>query len=178
MKKYESLYKKLSKQYSDEEIAESHLIPEDLTDEEKKAAHEEIRKYRFQRLREMTEQQRLLSDIMRLRFQIEKHIETGEYNEGDSFGSYLGEYVHILKKTKKEFSQDLNIHYTKLSRLFSGQDDPNIDICYRLEQHCGKMISALLWWKLSVKKIEAKIKKDKERKKAEAGKVKNALVFS
>ncbi|MEZ4995024.1 MAG: hypothetical protein R2824_31685 [Saprospiraceae bacterium] len=38
MKKYEALYEKLRKKYTDEEIADAMLIPEDLTEEERKKA--------------------------------------------------------------------------------------------------------------------------------------------
>lgn len=44
MKKYETIYKELRKKYSDEEIAESMLIPEDRTAAERNAADEELRR--------------------------------------------------------------------------------------------------------------------------------------
>ena len=55
MKKYEKIYKKLRKTYSDEEIADSMIIPADLTESEKEKANEEIRTLRFKLLREQTE---------------------------------------------------------------------------------------------------------------------------
>ena len=66
MKKYEKIYKELSKKYTDEEIADSMLIPADLTEEELKQANEELREFRFKLLRERTEEQRIYSDLMRL----------------------------------------------------------------------------------------------------------------
>ena len=71
MKKYEKIYKKLRKTYSDEEIADSMIIPADLTESEKEKANEEIRTLRFKLLREQTEEQRIYSDLMRFKFLLE-----------------------------------------------------------------------------------------------------------
>ena len=71
MKKYEKIYKELKKKYTDEEIAESILIPADLTESEKKKAEEDIRAFRFKLLNERTEEQRVYADLLRLKFQME-----------------------------------------------------------------------------------------------------------
>ncbi|MBL7794026.1 MAG: hypothetical protein JNK77_16985 [Saprospiraceae bacterium] len=72
--KSEEIYQKLKEQYSDQEIADSMLIPADLTEKEKQTLAEEMKAIRMQKLREMTEEDRILSDVMRLRFQIESYI--------------------------------------------------------------------------------------------------------
>ena len=43
MKKYERLYRELRKKYTDEEIADSMLLPADLTEGEKQKADEELK---------------------------------------------------------------------------------------------------------------------------------------
>jgi plasmid maintenance system antidote protein VapI len=175
MKKYEKIYKELRKKYTDEEIADSMLIPADLTEEERKKADEEIREFRFRLLRERTEEQRIFSDLMRLRFQLENYIKEEKYSEDKSFGRQLEEYARILKRTKKELSEDLDIHYTRLSRIINGKEEPNIELAYRLEQHSGKLISAIIWWRLIIKKQEYEIRQDKETRDKEASRVKNAV---
>lgn len=177
MKKYEKIYQELRKRMSDKEIAESMLLPEDLTNDEKNQLHEEMRAFRFKILREQTEAQRVQSDLMRLRFQMKEYVKDHTYSEDRSFNYFLSEYVRILNRTKKTLSEELNIHYTKLSRIFSGKDEPNVKLMYRLEEHSGKLIPSLLWWKLVIKKQEYFIKKDTETRKAEAAKVKNAMKF-
>jgi len=152
MKKYEKIYKELRKKYTNEEIAESMLIPQDLTEEEKKIADEEIREFRFRILREQTEEQRIYSDLLRFKFQLEDYLNNESYSEERSFGKQLEEYVRILKRTKKKLSEDLDIHYTRLSRIINDREDPNIELIYRLEKHSGSLLPALLWWKLIVKK--------------------------
>ena len=175
MKKYEDIYKELRKQYTDEEIAESMLIPADLTDEELRRAEEEIREFRFKLLSERTEDQRIFSDLMRFRFQLEHYINEEDYSTEKSFGKQLEEYIRILKRTKKELSEELDIHYTKLSRIINDREDPNIELTYRLEEHSGRLISAIIWWRLIIKKQEYEIRKDKETRNKEASRVKNSV---
>lgn len=175
MKKYEKIYRELRKQYTDEEIADFMLIPADLTEEEKRKADEEIRAFRFKLLRERTEEQRLFSDLMRFRFQMEEYIKEEEYSKDKSFGKHLEEYVRILKRTKKQLSEDLDIHYTRLSRIINDKEEPNTELTYRLDQHSGHLIPALLWWRMIIKKQEYQIKRDTETREREAARVTNAV---
>ncbi len=175
MKKYEKLYKELRKKYTDEEIADSMMIPEDLTEEEMEKANEELRELRFKLLRETTEEQRVFSDVMRFRIQMEDYIKSSEFSKEKSFGKHLEEYARILKRTKKELSEDLDVHYTRLSRIINDREEPNTELTYRLEKHSGKLIPALIWWKLIVKKQEYFLKRDNDTRQREASKVKNAI---
>ena len=84
--KYEEIYQKLREKYTDEEIADSMLIPADLSEEEKQALAEEMRAIRMQKLREMTEEDRILSDVMRLRFQIESYVKESGFSFQKTFG--------------------------------------------------------------------------------------------
>jgi len=138
MKKYERIYKQLRKKYSDEEIADSMLIPEDLTDEEQIIADEELKAFRFKLLKERTEDQRIYSDLLRFKYLMEDYIKEDEFHPDHSFGKYLEEYIRILDRTKKSISEDLDIHYTTLSRIINDREDPNIELMYRLEKHSGK----------------------------------------
>lgn len=177
MKKYEEIYRKLREQYTDEEIADSMLIPEDLTDEEKEQADEELRAFRFKLLNEQTEEQRIYSDLLRLRYQFENYLKGGEYITEMSFGRQLEEYARILKRTKKQLSEDLDIHYTRLSRIINNREEPNLELTYRLEEHSGQLIPALLWWKMIIKKQEYILKKDEKTRVREAARVRNAVQF-
>lgn len=177
MKKYEKIYKELRKTYSDEEIAESMMIPQDMTDEEKEKSHAEIREFRFKLLKDRTEEQRIHSELLRFKFLMEDYIKNSPYLEDNSFGKYLAEYVRILNRTKKSLSEDLDVHYTRLSRIINDREDPNVELMYRLEKHSGEIIPALYWWKLIVKKQEFIIKRDKKTRKNESSRVKNAIKF-
>ena len=177
MSKYEKVYQKLRKTLSDNEIADSMLIPADLSTAEKKKADEELRAFRFKLLNEMSEEQRIYSDLLRLRYQIENYLENDIYDVSKSFGKQLSEYVRILNRTKKKVSEDLNIHYTRFSRILNDREEPNVEFVYRLEKHSGELIPALIWWKLINIKQEDEIRKNKKTRKIEASKVKDAIQY-
>ncbi len=173
--KYEKIYQNLKKKYSKKEIAESILVPADLTEKERKNLAKEMKEIRLQKLGETSEEDQILSDVMRLRFQIEDYIRKQGFSFQKTFGKYLEEYIRIVKKSRKEIAEDLSIHYTKLSRIINDKEEPNIEICYRLEKHSAYLIKAELWWKLIIKKQEFILLKDDETRSIEQQKVKNSL---
>ena len=114
---------------------------------------------------------------MRFKFLIEDYVKNEDYVEERSFGKQLEEYARILNKTKKKLSEDLGIHYTRLSRIINNREEPNIELMFRLEKHSGGLISALHWWRLVTKKQEYYIKMDEQIRKREGAKVKNSIKF-
>jgi hypothetical protein len=146
MNNYEKVYKKLSEEYTDEEIADAMLIPADLTVEEQEEVNKELKAFRMNLLSKTTEEQRTYSDLLRFRYQLEEYIENRDYEEPMNFGAQLEEYTRILKRTKKRLSEELSVHYTKLSRVINNRESPNIDLIYRLEEHSGALVPALVWW--------------------------------
>ena len=173
--KYEKIYQKLSAQYTDEEIADAMLIPADLTEQEKRELAAEMKEIRMQKLREATEKDRILSDVMRLKFQMEAYVKESGFSFEKTFGKYLEEYIRILKKTRRAIAEDLSLHYTKLSRIINDREEPNVELAYRLEKHSGHLLRAELWWKLIIKKQEFIISQDAETRRMEQEKVKNVL---
>ncbi|MBV6428279.1 MAG: hypothetical protein KIPDCIKN_02806 [Haliscomenobacter sp.] len=172
---YEEIYQKLRSQYTDDEIADAMLVPADLTEQEKQALAAEMKEIRLQKLLKMTEEDQMVSDAMRLRFQMEAYIKEGGFSFEHTFGKYLQEYIRILKKTRRAIAEDLSLHYTKLSRIINDREEPSVELAYRLEKHSAYLIPAELWWKLMVKKQEFVISRDEETRIAEQAKVKNAL---
>ncbi len=173
--KYQKIYEELKKEYTDKEIVDSMLLPADLTKLEKKKLSSEMKEIRLNKLRETTEEQQVIADVMRLRFQIENYTMKSVFSFKNTFGIYLKEYIRIAKKSRREFSEDLAIHYTKLSRILNEKEEANIGFCYRLEKHSGNLIKAELWWKLIVLKQSFIISKDEKTRKDEYKKVKNVL---
>jgi len=176
--KYEKLYNRLKKEYSDEEIVESMLIPADLTEEERDNLSVEMKEIRLNSLRQMSKEDKILSDIMRLRFEIENYLKTPNFSFDKTFGKCLSEYVIIVKRSRKEISEDLSIHYTKLSRIVNDKEEPNVELTYRLAKHSGNLIKAELWWRLIIKKQEFILLEDFETRRKEEAKVKNYLIAS
>ena len=177
MSNYNEIYKQLRTQYTDEEIADSMMIPADLTPDELEEANKELRAFRFKLLAEMTEEQRVYSDLLRFRYQMENYINKMDYDSTMDFGTQLEEYIRILNKTKKKVAEELGVHYTKLSRVINNREAPNIELIYRLEEHSARLVPALVWWKLLVKKQEFQLLSDNATRKIEASKVQPAVIL-
>jgi plasmid maintenance system antidote protein VapI len=163
---------------TDQELVEAFVFPSDLSPDEQKSADAEMKDLRMQRLREMTESQRLLSDLLRLKFEMEDYLQNDEYSEANSFGAFLRRYLKILDRKQRDFAEAISLHPTKFNQLLSGKSAVNAAIAYRLEKHSGGLIPASLWWNLHAKKVEANIRGDQKERLKEGERVKGALAFS
>ncbi len=177
MKNNEDIYRELSKQFTDQEIVEGYVFPVDLEEQEKEAIETEFRALRLKALKESTEEQRLLSALMRMKLLIKDYLEQGDFEKEFSFAQQLEQYIKLIGRSQKDFSAEIDLHPTKLSRILNGRDKPNNELVYRLEKHCGNVIPAIYWWKLYAKQLEDEIKTDELLRSIEWGKVKNNLTF-
>lgn len=177
MKKSEKIYEKLKKKLTDEEIVERYVIPEEISEAERQVVEEEFRSIRMNMLKERSEQQRLLSELMRMKLLIKDYLKNSQYDEAFSFSNQLQAYIKTIDRPKKDFAEEIGIHPTRLSRILSGKESPNIELGYRLEKHCGQLIPAIYWWKLHAKQLEHLIQKDEQKRLEESHKVKNYLKF-
>jgi transcriptional regulator with XRE-family HTH domain len=176
-KKKEPSYEDLSKKYTDEEIAENFVFRSTMSEEEQAEADQEFRKLRFERLKNRSDEQVLHGALLRTKYLMKDYFSQDLFLEEFSFSNQLKKYINLLNKTRADFASDVGIHKTKLSRILNDRENPNIDLMYRLEQHCGKMISATYWYKLHSRKLEEEIKKNEEKRAQEYKKVKNGLKF-
>lgn len=175
MKTNKEIYKELSKKYSDEELIEGYLLNEVLDDKEQKEAEEEFRRLRVQRLKEMSSQEILISEILQMKYLLEAYFKSNKYNSSYSFSNQLRNYIEITKKSNKEIAENLDIHPTKLSRILNGRENPNIELMYRLGIHSDGEIPAHYWWRLYSIQFENKLRTDMEKKLDEEKKVKGQL---
>jgi plasmid maintenance system antidote protein VapI len=163
--------------YSEQELAEAHIFAHDLSPVEKTEADKEMKILRLQRLATMSDNQKLQSDVLRLKFLMEDAVLQEEYSEKHSFSAFLQAYLKIVDKKQVDFANEISLHPTKLNQIINNKITPNIPLVYRLEKHSDGLISALLWWKLCTKKMEADIKNDTTRRLFEADKVHFHLAF-
>lgn len=177
MNKYEKIYEEINKQLSVEEIVSQYVFPSDLTEKEKIEIEKEFSAIRLKSLKERTEEQRLLSELMRMKLLIRDYLERSGFEKDFSFANQLAGYIRILGRNHKRFADEIDLHPTKLSRLLNDRENPNTELVYRLEKHCGNIIPAIYWWKLYSKRLEEEIKTDEEKRKIESEKVKNNLKF-
>ncbi len=148
-----------------------------MDQKEKEEIEEEFRKMRLKALRERTEEQRLLAELMRMKLLMRDYFERGSFEGEFSFSKQLEQYIKIIGRSHKEFAAEIGLHPTKLSRLLNDRENPNVELAYRLEIHCGNIIPAIYWWKLYAKRIEEDVRTDDTRRKIESEKVRNRLRF-
>jgi transcriptional regulator with XRE-family HTH domain len=174
----ESIYNELAKTYSDEELADSVIMSIEGSPAEQKEIDEEFIQLRLERLKSMTDEEIILYKLYTFKLRLDKYFKSKKFNQDYSFAAQLKEYVGISDKSNADLASDLGIHKTKLSRLANNREKPNVDLMYRLEEHSGKTIPAIYWWRLYSKELEHRIKQDYERRRSEAQKVSNPLKVS
>ncbi len=162
----------------DATLADAFVPPHDLSEAEKSGADAELKRLRMLRLGEISDNQKLYAELLRLRYLMEDYLLYGQYTEAFSFGAFLKKYLHIVGRTQKDFASEISLHPTKLNQILNGKIDVNIALVYRLEKHSGGLVPATLWWNLHAKKVEAGISHDHAGRRQEAGKVMHALVFN
>jgi hypothetical protein len=163
--------------HTNEALVEAYIFPVALAPVERQTVDAEIRTLRLQRLRTMSDGQKLQSDLLRFKFQIEDALQQDVYLETSNFASFLELYLKILGKKQVEFAHEISLHPTKLSQLLKNKARPNLMLVYRLEKHSGGLISALLWWKLVAQKTEADILNDTRNRAIAAQKVLFQVTF-
>jgi plasmid maintenance system antidote protein VapI len=164
--------------YTPQELAEAHVFAHNLSPIERTEVDAEMKILRLQRLAKMSSNQKLQSDLLRLKFLMEDAIQQDVYAENQNFSSFLQAYLKILDKKQVDFAAEISLHPTKLNQILNNKTTPNIPLVFRLEKHSGGIISALLWWKIFTKKMEADIKNDTTRRLHEAEKVHFKLAFN
>ena len=70
----EPTYEDLSKELSDEEIVESYVFRSTMTADERKQADEEFRKLRFEGLKNMSDEEILQCELMRMKLLMKNYL--------------------------------------------------------------------------------------------------------
>jgi hypothetical protein len=167
--------KKERVKYTPEEVAEAYVYPITLTPKQKKEADNQLKVARAKVQSEMTATDKLMSDILQLRFRLEDYLRSEEFNPKMKFSYFLKEYVQLLNKRRKVFAKEININETELSQLLNDHRAPSENIIIRLELHSNKAIPAIAWYKLVEREKEHYIVTNKEMREREEKNVSNRL---
>ena len=173
-----SIYKtnmKEVRKHTDKELAEAHIFPSRLSPAEKKEAEKEFSEFRKQRLLQMTEKDHIYSRIVQLKYIIEDYTKSNNYNSTYTFSHFLKEYIHSINKKNTDFSKEISLHVTKLSRLLNNKEVPNDKIFVRLELHSNNIIQAVSWYRLLKKQKELELMNDDKLRRSEKKNVKSKL---
>ena len=167
--------KKIMEQYTNDEIAESFVITEKLSAKQRKEADWQLKKARKKVQSEMTEEERLVSKVLQFKFQIEDYLNNVNFNPAFTFGYFLGEYVNLLNKKRRNFAKEIDIDETELSQLINKHRLPNENIIVRLEIHSNNSIPAVTWFKLIEKEKEHALRTNRALRQQERKFVTNRL---
>jgi len=166
------------KKYTDKELAEAHIFPSQLSYAEKSKAEKEFSEFRNQRLSQIDEKDRSYSRILQLKYIIEDYVKSNSYKSTYTFSYFLKEYIHSINKKNTEFSKEISLHVTKLSRLLNNKEVPNDKILVRLELHSNNIIQAVSWYGLLEKQKELALIHDDQLRRSEKKKVKINTIYS
>jgi hypothetical protein len=160
-------YKKLSKKYTPEELADAFVFPVKLTAKQKKEAAEQLAAARKRTQSEMTDETKFSLAAYHIRFRIEDYLESKVFDHELTFGSFLKMYVELLEKKRKDFAAEISIEDTLLSQLINGHRFPPDYVTIRLELHSNNIIPATHWLRLVEQQRLHEIGNDKEFRKRE-----------
>jgi len=159
--------KKESKEYS---------IPHhSLNDNEKAKADEELRTLRLNRLKKITEPQKLYADLISLKYSILDYLEIGLFSKEYLFSEFLKKYVSITNTTRRKLAENLGVHETKFSKVINNKENPGLGFLYRIEEHSNSLFPASILWQLVAKKMMLEIDSNTDEKKKQSKLVKNKL---
>lgn len=153
--------KKQIEKSSKNEIKDAHILPSELTKQQQNDADKEFSVFRLNRLKRMTEEERIYSRILQIKYMMEDYFKSNTYNSKYSFSHFLREYIHSINRKDNEFSKEISLHVTQLSRILNNKEEPNKKLLVRLEIHSNNWIPALYWYRVLEKQKESEIINDK-----------------
>ncbi|NLR65694.1 helix-turn-helix transcriptional regulator [Chitinophaga varians] len=161
-----------------EEVADDVVMTEKLSPAQEVEARKQLAAARKKTQAGMTEQERLIANLLQLKFRLEEYIDNREFDDKLTFGYFLKEYLQLIHKKRNEFAAEIDIHETLLSQLINNHRAPSESVIIRLELHSNNAIPATYWYRLVEKQKEHFIGTNKELRKMEKKFVKNPLRIS
>jgi len=97
MTDYNKEYLKLKETYTNEEIADFAMIPTDSTTEEAQKTREEFAAWWLKRRESLSEQEKMLSALLAIKYQIKSYIDGSDFEPSNSLGSFLKRYIQTIR---------------------------------------------------------------------------------
>ncbi|GEP93539.1 hypothetical protein SAMN05660909_05445 [Chitinophaga terrae (ex Kim and Jung 2007)] len=166
------------KKHSPDEIADAHILSRDLSEKERAEILREFGEEKKKAISNLSNEKRILSAILQLRFEIEDYLKKSVYNKEISFSFFLKEYISRLQLKNKDFAEQIGLEPSELSHILSSHRKPNDKVLIRLELHSNKNIDALLWYKILEKDKEYELSTNYRLREEERPHVKQYFSFS
>lgn len=152
--------KKITDKYSPQELVESFVFRNKLTDAEKEQDAKDIAAARAESKARTSKETILKLRILQIKYQMEDCINK-PFDEKYTFAYFLKNYVDALDLKRYEFANEISIDETYLSQLINRHRAPSEEIIIRLEIHSKNFINALTWFKVYEKEKENEIETNK-----------------
>jgi hypothetical protein len=169
--------KDIYEKYSHEEVADSIVFKNPLSEKEEKESSLELAEIRRKKRENLSENQKLYAKVLQLRFLMEDYAKSEQYDENRSFASFLRKYIRFSYKVNKRFANDINLNEGELSLILNKRRLPTEKTIVRLEIHSNNVIPALSWYRVVEKQREHELEKDIKFKQEQKKFVKNHLEF-
>jgi len=156
-------------------ILEHSIPPHGLNKKQKEKADEALKRLRFERLKKVSQEQKIYAELIALKYNIIDYLDNGIFSEKYLFSEMLKSYVSVLNISRRKLANDLGVHETKFSRIINNKENPGIGFLYRIEEHSNGLLSAALLWQLVTKKIVIEIENNHKEKRKQSKLVKNKL---
>jgi transcriptional regulator with XRE-family HTH domain len=168
--------KKISEKYSGEELAESFVFRNQLSEKEQAKTAYDIAAARTKLRTKAGKNHSLRFKILQLKYQMEDCIQE-PFNENYTFGYFLKTYIGALNLKRYQFAEEISIDETYLSQIINRHRSPSEEIIIRLELHSQNLIDALTWFRLLEKEKENEIDTNRSIREREKKYVKKAVGF-
>lgn len=161
--------------FNDED--ESFVSPK-LSPPERLKAEQEFAEYRRQAELKTSDEEKLLSKILELKFQMEDYLKSEKLEEQRSFGYFLRRYIELIGRKNNEFAEEIDVNPTELSQIVNRHRDPSKKIIIRLEMHSNGIILATAWHGIYSKDKALELATDEQLRREEGEHVKKKLALS
>lgn len=91
--------------YSNEEIADAFVFPQRLTKKQEKEAVHQLAEARKKRQPEMSDSDKLTTNLLQFKFQLEDYVDKEEFLYKKTFGYFIKTYIRLSKKKRNEFAE-------------------------------------------------------------------------
>lgn len=164
--------------FNDRELAEAFIFPSGSPSAEDKDQEKEFWVERRKLFENRSPQQKMMSHVLQLKFQLEDYVGSNQYKEELNFGYFLNEYVARQEKQDKQFAAEVDIKPSVLSQYINNHRKPTEKFVIRLELHSNGMIPALTWFKLLQKDKEHDILTNEDLRRQEGKHIKGHLAMA
>lgn len=118
--------------------------------DEEKIEAKSLLKARLQRLKNVSEQDQLKTNLLQIKWQMEDYVKWGQLNKKYGFAYFLATYVDTLYSKRVDFAKDVHVSPVLLSQVIGKHREPSLDFILKLMVHSKKVFSLLELFDVSV----------------------------